>query len=115
MRYKRTGPMSFEVEAIGAKQSLILFFAVWTVRIAVAALIVWLFHVLPAHATTHPDKPVQETSCAEKHLHRYLAEFDFRYNRRIALGIDDSARAVDLWGVSLNFQQKSCFAPVITA
>ena len=22
--------------------------------------------------------------CSEKHLHRYLAEFDFRYNRRIA-------------------------------
>ena len=32
--------------------------------------------------------------CGEKHLHRYLAEFDFRYNQRIALGIDDSARAV---------------------
>jgi hypothetical protein len=31
--------------------------------------------------------------CAEKHLHRYLAEFDFRYNNRIALGTDDSARA----------------------
>ena len=30
--------------------------------------------------------------CAEKHLHRYLAEFDFRYNNRIALGVDDSAR-----------------------
>ena len=25
--------------------------------------------------------------CDEKHLHRYLAEFDFRYNNRIALGI----------------------------
>ena len=25
--------------------------------------------------------------CAEKHLHRYLAEFDFRYNNRVALGI----------------------------
>src|SRR6185312_6836767 len=24
--------------------------------------------------------------CAEKHLHRYLVEFDFRYNRRAALG-----------------------------
>lgn len=32
--------------------------------------------------------------CAEKHLHRYLAEFDFRYNQRIKLGVDDSARAV---------------------
>jgi hypothetical protein len=31
--------------------------------------------------------------CGEKHLHRYLAEFDFRYTHRIALGIDDEARA----------------------
>jgi transposase-like protein len=31
--------------------------------------------------------------CAEKHLHRYLAEFDFRYNNRIRLGVDDIARA----------------------
>lgn len=31
--------------------------------------------------------------CAEKHLHRYLAEFDFRYNRRVALGVNDEARA----------------------
>jgi transposase-like protein len=27
------------------------------------------------------------------HLHRYLAEFDFRYNQRIALGVDDTERA----------------------
>lgn len=31
--------------------------------------------------------------CKEKHLHRYLAEFDFRYNNRIALGVNDQARA----------------------
>jgi transposase-like protein len=31
--------------------------------------------------------------CAKKHLHRYLAEFDFRYSNRIAKGIDDSDRA----------------------
>ncbi len=31
--------------------------------------------------------------CAEKHLHRYLAEFDFRYNLRARLGFCDSARA----------------------
>jgi hypothetical protein len=31
--------------------------------------------------------------CAEKHLHRYLAEFDFRYNNRTALGITDQMRA----------------------
>jgi transposase-like protein len=30
---------------------------------------------------------------SEKHLHRYAAEFDFRYNNRVALGIDDQARA----------------------
>jgi transposase-like protein len=31
--------------------------------------------------------------CAEKHLHRYLAEFDFRYNNRSALGVNDYIRA----------------------
>jgi transposase-like protein len=31
---------------------------------------------------------------SEKHLHRYLAEFGFRYSNRIALGIDDSERTV---------------------
>ncbi len=31
--------------------------------------------------------------CAKKHLHRYLAEFDFRYNNRIAHGVDDTQRA----------------------
>jgi hypothetical protein len=29
---------------------------------------------------------------SEAHLHRYTAEFDFRYNNRIALGIDDLER-----------------------
>lgn len=32
--------------------------------------------------------------CAEKHLHRYLAEFDFRYNHRVRLGYNDGERAV---------------------
>jgi hypothetical protein len=32
--------------------------------------------------------------CREKHLHRYVAEFEFRYNHRIALGVDDQERAV---------------------
>jgi len=31
--------------------------------------------------------------CGEKHLHRYLAEFDFRYNNRVAHGITDYMRA----------------------
>ena len=30
--------------------------------------------------------------CAEKHLHRYLAEFDFRYSNRVRLGVDDVER-----------------------
>jgi hypothetical protein len=34
--------------------------------------------------------------CAEKHLHRYLAEFDFRHNNRIALGVNDTKRAETL-------------------
>ena len=34
--------------------------------------------------------------CSERHLHRYLAEFDFRYNARVALGVSDEARADNL-------------------
>jgi hypothetical protein len=30
---------------------------------------------------------------SEAHLHRYLAEFDFRYSNREKLGVDDTARA----------------------
>jgi len=31
--------------------------------------------------------------CDKKHLHRYAAEFEFRYNNRIANGSDDRMRA----------------------
>lgn len=31
--------------------------------------------------------------CSEKHLHRYLAEFDFRYSNRSKLGVEDTERA----------------------
>ena len=31
--------------------------------------------------------------CKEKHLHRYLSEFDFRYSNRSALGTNDGERA----------------------
>lgn len=31
--------------------------------------------------------------CSEKHLHRYLAEFEFRYSNREAVGVDDRARS----------------------
>ena len=34
--------------------------------------------------------------CGESHLHRYLAEFDFRYNRRTALKVSDAERAEDI-------------------
>jgi transposase-like protein len=34
--------------------------------------------------------------CSEKHLHRYLAEFDFRHNTRTAVGVDDKTRAEKL-------------------
>lgn len=32
--------------------------------------------------------------CSAKHLHRYVAEFDFRYSERAANGVNDQARAV---------------------
>ena len=39
--------------------------------------------------------------CSEQHLHRYLAEFDFRYSNRVALGTNDEARAGKaLFGIS---------------
>jgi hypothetical protein len=39
--------------------------------------------------------------CAEKHLHRYLAEFDFRYSNRSGIGIEDAERSkIALKGIS---------------
>jgi hypothetical protein len=32
--------------------------------------------------------------CSEKHLHRYLAEYDHRYNHRVALGYNDTDRTI---------------------
>jgi transposase-like protein len=31
--------------------------------------------------------------CGENHLHRYVTEFDFRYNNRVRLGVNDTERA----------------------
>jgi transposase-like protein len=31
--------------------------------------------------------------CSERHLHRYLAEFDHRYSNRVGLGVNDKERA----------------------
>ena len=36
--------------------------------------------------------------CDSSHLHRYLAEFDFRYNNRVALEINDKQRADNILG-----------------
>jgi transposase-like protein len=39
--------------------------------------------------------------CGEKHLHRYVAEFDFRYSNRSAIGVEDQERAAKaLSGIS---------------
>lgn len=49
--------------------------------------------------------------CSEKHLHRYLSEFDFRYNNRKALGIDDQTRTqqavIGVVGKRLTYQTTS--------
>jgi hypothetical protein len=34
--------------------------------------------------------------CSEKHLRRYLAEFDFRYNNRVRLGVNDAERVAKI-------------------
>jgi len=34
--------------------------------------------------------------CGDRHLHRYLSEFEFRYNRRSALGCSDHMRVTSL-------------------
>lgn len=36
--------------------------------------------------------------CGYQHLNRYLSEFDFRYNNRVALGVTDQERADKLLG-----------------
>jgi transposase-like protein len=47
--------------------------------------------------------------CGEQHLHRYLAEFEFRYNSREALGCNDRDRAGNalrgIVGKRLTYQQ----------
>lgn len=52
--------------------------------------------------------------CQKKHLHRYLAEFDFRYSNRAANGFDDKARADELLkgvvGKRLTYQTTSARA-----
>jgi hypothetical protein len=46
---------------------------------------------------------------SQQHLKRYLAEFDFRYNERMALGVTDNMRATKavkgVVGKRLTYQQ----------
>jgi transposase-like protein len=54
--------------------------------------------------------------CSEKHLHRYVAEFDFRYSNRSKLGIEDierSEKAISgAAGKRLYYQEPREAAPV---
>jgi transposase-like protein len=54
--------------------------------------------------------------CKEKHLHRYLAEFDFRYNTRTALGYTDFMRAeIAVAGICLRPSRASARLPFALA
>ena len=52
--------------------------------------------------------------CGEKHLHRYLAEFDFRYSHRAANGFDDGERSEQalrgITGKRLTYSSTGCRA-----
>lgn len=49
--------------------------------------------------------------CSERHLHRYLSEFDFRYSNRVRLGVDDVERTeraiMGIVGKRLTYQTTS--------
>jgi hypothetical protein len=48
----------------------------------------------------------------KQHLHRYAAHFDFRYNNRIANGVDDSEREqialLGMVGKLFKYETTSC-------
>jgi hypothetical protein len=50
--------------------------------------------------------------CSEAHLHRYVAEFDFRYNNRVKLGCEDNERArravAGIVGKRLKYRSNAC-------
>ncbi len=51
---------------------------------------------------------------SQQHLKRYLAEFDFRYNQRVALGVGDTARTEaalrEVIGKRLTYRDSSAIA-----
>ena len=46
--------------------------------------------------TLRPEDKSLRCPLSEKHLHRYVAEFDIRYSNRVALGMNDMERAEKL-------------------
>lgn len=52
--------------------------------------------------------------CGEQHLHRYLAEYEFRYNNRAKLGVDDKERGDNalkgIVGKRLTYRRANIFA-----
>jgi hypothetical protein len=46
--------------------------------------------------TLRPEDKSLRCPLSEKHLHRYVAEFDIRYCNRVALGMNDMERAEKL-------------------
>jgi transposase-like protein len=54
--------------------------------------------------------------CSKKHLHRYIAEFDFRYNNSSRLGIEDKERvtkiAAGITGKRLTYRRTGEATPV---
>jgi transposase-like protein len=66
-----------------------------TVNHSIEEWVVGEFHVNSAEGYfSHFKRSVRGTysHISEKHLHRYLAEFDFRYSNRVKLGVDDTKR-----------------------
>jgi hypothetical protein len=54
-------------------------------------------------------------NCGEQHRRRYLAEFDFRFNERAALGVNDSERATKmLQGIVGNERYTALYAAIQT-
>ncbi len=52
--------------------------------------------------------------CSEKHLHLYVAEFEFRYNNLVALGVEDGERSRNalrsIVGKRLTYARPDCEA-----
>src|SRR4026207_1911383 len=48
----------------------------------------WASDGAPAKSLTRGMRGVHQP-CSKQHLHRYLAEFDFRHNNRVGLGVHD--------------------------